>query len=138
MANAPRKTSSKLDEHSVLWMRLQLSVILGEISSERSSMGKSFGKILEELIKHHNMSISQFAKKIGVSPKTAQEWVGSRGRFPNSPKIIKNIANEFNISVHELLYGEPDPTSLIGAILEKTEIHTGLYEINIRKVKVKK
>ena len=40
------------------------------------------------------------AKKIGVSPKTAQEWVGSKGRFPNSPKIIKKIANEFDVGVH--------------------------------------
>lgn len=96
-----------------------------------------FGKNLEKLIRQNNMSIRQFSKAIEVSPKTAQEWVGKSGRFPSSPLIIKKIANLFNLSVHEILFGEPDPNQIIRDILEKTEIHTGLYEITIKKVKEK-
>lgn len=97
-----------------------------------------FGKNLEKLLKEKNLSVRQFAKKIGVSPKTAQEWVGKEGRFPNSPDILKDISDLFDVSLHDLLFGEPDPREMIGAILEKTEIHTGLYEITIKKVKEKK
>lgn len=96
-----------------------------------------FGKKLEELIKSQNMSVKQFSKEIGVSPKTAQEWIGKEGRFPNSPDILKKIASLFKITIHELLFDEKDPNDLIGQILEKTEIHTGLYEISIKKIKVK-
>ena len=96
-----------------------------------------FGKTLENLITKKNMSIRQFAQAIDVSPKTAQEWVGKEGRFPSNPEIIKKIANLFEISVHELLYGEADPREFLGSILEKTEIHTGLYEITVRRVNIK-
>lgn len=96
-----------------------------------------FGKTLESLIEKHNMSVRQFAQEIGVSPKTAQEWVGKEGRFPSNPESLKKIANLFDITIHELIYGEPDPREFLGAILEKTEIHTGLYEITVKKVKVK-
>ncbi|MCB0390546.1 MAG: helix-turn-helix transcriptional regulator [Bdellovibrionales bacterium] len=97
-----------------------------------------FGINLEKLIKEKGWSIRQFAKRIGVSPKTCQEWCGKEGRFPNSPDILKDIADVFEVSIHELLFGEPDPREMIGAILDKTEIHTGLYEITIKKVKEKK
>ena len=96
-----------------------------------------FGKTLETLIHKKNMSVRQFAQAIDVSPKTAQEWVGKEGRFPSSPEILKKIADFFEITVHELLYGTPDPREFLGSILEKTEIHTGLYEITVRKVKLK-
>lgn len=96
-----------------------------------------FGKTLENLINKKNMSIRQFAQAIDVSPKTAQEWVGKEGRFPSNPEIIKKIADLFEVTVHELLYGSPDPREFLGSILEKTEIHTGLYEITVKKVKLK-
>ena len=98
-----------------------------------------FGKVLEKLLKDNGLSIRQFSQKIGVSPKTAQEWVGKEGRFPSSPDIIKKIADLFEVSVHELLFGETDPRELVNSLLNnKTEIHTGLYEITIKKVNVKK
>lgn len=98
-----------------------------------------FGIVLESLIKKNGLSIREFSKRIGVSPKTAQEWVGKEGRFPSTPDILKKIATEFDISVHELLFGEPDPKELVSSLLNNTtEIHTGLYEITIKKVNIKK
>lgn len=96
-----------------------------------------FGKTLESLINRHNLSVRQFAQKIGVSPKTVNEWVGKSGRFPGNPDSLKKIADLFDITIHELIYGEPDPREFLGSILEKTEIHTGLYEVTIKKVKVR-
>lgn len=98
---------------------------------------KEFGVTLERLLKEHKMTISHLAKAVGVSPTTAQEWIGAKGRFPSKPRILQKIAHTFGITVHELLFGEPDPMGVIGQILEKTEIHTGLYEITIKKVNTK-
>lgn len=97
----------------------------------------SFGKTLERLLKQNNLSGRKFAQEIGINQKTANSWIGSGGTFPSDPMVIKKIAERFNISVHELIYGEPDPKSILGELLQKTEIHTGLYEITIRKVNVK-
>jgi transcriptional regulator with XRE-family HTH domain len=101
-------------------------------------MGKnSFGEILERLLRQNNLSGRQFAKDVGINNKTVSSWIGEGGSFPSDPMVIKKIAIRFNISVHELLYGEPDPRSLLGELLNKTEMHTGLYEITIKKLHVK-
>ena len=97
----------------------------------------SFGDNLERLMKARGISGRALAKKLGVPSKTFNEWVGSGGRMPRSPEILKQMAALFNVSVHELLFAEPDPNGLIGGLLEKTEIHNGLYEITVRKVKTK-
>lgn len=97
----------------------------------------SFGKILERLLRQNNLSGRQFAKEIGINNKTVSSWIGDGGSFPSDPQVIKRIAIRFNVSVHELLFGEPDPKSLLGELLNKTEVHTGLYEITIKKVTVK-
>lgn len=95
---------------------------------------KSFGEILEDLMDQKNLSIAKLAKELSVSPKTVQEWVGKGGRIPRNPESLKKLASYFDISVHYLLFGEDDPKNLIENFLEKTEIHSGLYEITIKKV----
>jgi len=54
--------------------------------------------------------------------------------MPRDPAHIKKLADFFECSVHFLLYGDEDPNSLINQILHKTTIHTGLYEVTVRKV----
>lgn len=96
-----------------------------------------FGLRLENLLRERGMTISKLAKSVGVSPTTCQEWIGSKGRFPSKPETLKKIAQALELPLHELLFGEPDPMSIIGQIFEKTEIHTGMYEISIKRVQSK-
>ena len=103
----------------------------------KNAMKKTFGVILESLMQERRISIRQLAKELGVPPKTVQEWVGQNGRTPRHSESIKKLAEFFQCSIHYLLFGEEDPNNPLNAILEKTEIHTGLYEISIRKVKTK-
>lgn len=98
---------------------------------------KSFGEVLEELINLHDISVASLARKTDINPKTLSEYIGKDGRFPSSPEVLVKLAKFFNCSVHELLTGEPDPNSVIGSILDKVEVHTGLYEISIKKVNIK-
>jgi len=98
-------------------------------------MKKTFGEILETLMKEERVSIRQLSSELNVSSKSVQEWVGANGRMPRNPEVLKKIASYFKCSVHFLLFGEEDSNNPINMILDKTEIHSGLYEISIRKVK---
>jgi len=97
----------------------------------------SFGQNLTRLLKAKNLSVREFAKTIEEPVATVNEWCGSTDRIPRSADVIKKIADFFSVTTHELLFGEADPRSLVGEILERTEIHTGLYEITIKKVNSK-
>ena len=89
-------------------------------------------------MKQRPISTRSLAKKLNIPYKTVQEWIGADARMPRDPSILKKLSGFFDCSIHFLLFGEEDPKSFIGEILEKTEIHTGLYEISIRKIKTKK
>jgi len=101
-------------------------------------MTNNFGRNIKALLKERNLSVREFARQIHTSQKTVQEWVSSDGnRIPRSAEVLKDIANYFGCSVYFILFGQEDPRSLISEILDKTEIHSGLYEISIKKVKTK-
>ena len=101
-------------------------------------MSSNFGRNLEMLMQEKNLSTRALAKNINLPYKTVQEWLGANSRMPRDPQVLKKLAEYFDCSVHFLLFGEEDPKSLIGEILEKTEIHSGMYEISIKRVKTKK
>lgn len=96
--------------------------------------GNEFGVNLALMLKGRKITGKKLAEELGVSYKTVQEWIGPNGRVPRNPDSIKKLAQYLGITTHRLLFGEDDPQSIIGAVLEKTEIHTGLYEITIKKV----
>ncbi len=99
---------------------------------------RSFGKNLRALLKQRNISARQLAKTTDIAVTSLNDWIDSDDKLPRDAIVIKKLASFFDISTHELLFGENDPKSFIGEILEKTEIHTGLYEITVKKVLPKK
>lgn len=102
--------------------------------SDMKSMAKSFGENLKELMVSRRITQRELSEALDVPVKTVQEWVGSGARTPRNLDSLKKLANYFGCSLHFLLYGEEDPRSSLGAILDKSEIHSGLYEITIKKV----
>jgi len=96
-----------------------------------------FGVNLETLILKQYRSIAEFARQIGKNRKTVGEWLGRDGSFPSKPEDIKAISLALGISVHQLMFGTLDGNEPLGSLLEKTELHTGLYEITVKKVDVK-
>lgn len=100
-------------------------------------MSDGFGQTLEKLMSSREVTASQLARKIGEPVKSVHEWIGPNGRMPRNPQVLKKLAEFFNVSVHFLLFAEDDPRTSIAMLLEKTEIHTGLYEITIKKVREK-
>lgn len=97
------------------------------------------GLNLEKLIHKRGIKVSHLAKDIGVSPKTLSEWIGSAGRFPSNPNIIKKLSLYFKISVHELMFGGVDPLSDPNIIKVNSNsvtaiIQSGLYQIKIERI----
>lgn len=97
-------------------------------------MKRNFGDILQSLMEERKISGRSLAKELGVPYKTLQEWLGPGARMPRDPEVLKKVSDYFKVSVHFLLFGKEDERSLIGEILDKTEIHTGLYEITVKRV----
>ena len=97
-------------------------------------MSDEFGLTLEKLMTGRGFTVTQLARKISEPVKSVHEWVGENGRIPRNPAVLRKLAELFNVSVHFLLFGEEDARNTIASLLEKTEIHTGLYEISIKKV----
>ncbi len=101
-------------------------------------MGKKneFGQRLEKLCKERGIAVNELARRISISSKTVHEWVGLSGRLPRNPEHIKALAQFFGVTVNFLLFGEESHINL-ESLISKTEIHTGLYEISIRRVSPK-
>lgn len=95
-----------------------------------------FGQRLERLCKERGIAVNELARRISISSKTVHEWVGSSGRLPRNPDHIKALAQFFNVGVEFLLFGEENHINL-ESLISKSEIHTGLYEISIRRVSKK-
>ena len=98
-------------------------------------MDSVFGHSLQALMEERRVTGRELSAAIDVPYKTIQEWLGSKSRMPRDPNALRKLAEFFGCSVHYILFGEEDPRSLVGEMLEKTELHTGLYEITVRRVK---
>lgn len=93
---------------------------------------RPFGENLKLLMSEKGVKAREVATALGLSSRTVNEWVGGGARTPRDLVQIKKLAEFFGCSVHRLLYGEEE--NLLERVLTKTDIHTGLYEISIRRV----
>jgi len=94
-------------------------------------------KSLQRLLKEKNFSATELAKTLGIPSSTVHDWLA--GRVPRNLDQIRQVAEFFKVSTHEILFNEPDPRSLLSDILEgSTEIHSGLYQITVKKVSPKR
>ncbi len=101
-----------------------------------------FGSKLQQLLACNGITISRFARELGLPKSTVSEWIGRGDRFPSSPESLRKISNYFELSIHELLFDEPDPFSVIehqGDLAEITNclgalrLKIGKYKIEIKK-----
>lgn len=104
---------------------------------KKEKENSTFGDTLEQLMRAKNISARELAKGIEEPQKTVNDWLTHKTRIPRDPNVLKKLSNYFRVSIYFLLFGQEDPKSLIDTILDKTEIHTGLYEITVKRVKPK-
>lgn len=87
-------------------------------------------------MKARGLSAAELSRKTEIPKRTISEWLGSAGRIPSKPEYYRKLSTALECSVEKLLFGK-DSTPGLEALLAKTEIHTGLYELTIRKVNKK-
>lgn len=93
------------------------------------------GKSIEFHLRQKGWSITQLSKKSGVSKSTLHAW--TVGRKSINLENLKRVAAALEISVHQLVYGEPDPFESVGKEVLK-EIFSGDVRITVHRIERKK
>lgn len=66
-----------------------------------------FSDIIKDIRRKNYLNQTAFAKMIGVSQGTVSQW--EHGITKANSEQLKSISKVFNISIDDLLYGEPEP-----------------------------
>lgn len=96
-----------------------------------------FGMRLENLCEERGIPINQLARRLSISPKTIYEWMGKSGRLPRKPEHLKSLCRFFGVSLEYLLFGEESSNELKN-LVEKIDLHTGVYEISLKRISPRK
>ncbi len=91
-------------------------------------------KNLQRLMKDKNISISQLATEANVPKSNITKWINNDAN-PNLGQLAK-VADYFQTSIDELVFDKTQDHD-IEDLFNKLEIHTGLYEVIIKKVSKK-
>lgn len=85
---------------------------------------------LKRILEERNMSIAELAKKTGVPKTNIGSWLSG-----SSPKIeqLYKVTQYLGVSVESLAFGKSTEDS-IKDLTDQIEIHSGLYEISIKRI----
>lgn len=96
----------------------------------------NLNKILEQLLKTHDLNVSQLSRKTGISAKTLHNWIN--GQEPRSFNQVHKVANYFGVSIDYICGFDPveikkniDP---LKSYMEE-EIYAGKFEVILRRIK---
>jgi transcriptional regulator with XRE-family HTH domain len=89
---------------------------------------------LKALLKENGISLRELSKRSGVPVSTLSEW--SSNREPKSPIQTRKVAAALGVSMHYLLFGEPDQQEPLAKLL-KEDVFSGTYEISVKRVRMK-
>lgn len=122
----PRTPSVSENYHPVLEM-----FIVDEFLFIDNQEVMKLGMKLSKICKERNLSLSRLAKDAGVPLATMHAW--TTGRKSVNPDQLRKVASVLKISMHELIFDEPDPyESLSGEMLK--EIFSGDVRVTIHKI----
>lgn len=87
-------------------------------------------KNLKQLLEEKEITVGTLSKACGVPKSTISTWLAGR-----TPDLIQldTVARYLGTNIEALAFGR-NQEDLFSQLFEKLEIHTGLYEINIKKI----
>lgn len=83
------------------------------------------------LCEKRSWTLSKLSKLSGVPIQTLHGW--TTGKKVQNIDQLKSISKTLEISLHELIYGEPDPYQKIGDEILK-ELFTGDVRVTIHRI----
>ena len=104
-------------------------------SSEVTFMDIKIGETLSILMKQKRITLKELSTATGVSSSTLHEWKSNRK--PKDPAQVQAVACYLGVTMHHILFGCEDPNETIQQII-KQDIFSGVFEINIKRVKLNK
>ena len=87
-------------------------------------------KNLKKVLEQKNISVMELARKTGVPKSNINAWL--TGASPNLEQLDK-VAQFLETTIDYLAFGRQ---SELTKVLKEFEVHTGLYEIKIKRIKV--
>lgn len=93
------------------------------------------GSKLNQICKGKGLSLAQLSKEAGVPVQTIHAW--TTGRKSINPSQVKKVALVLEVSIHELLFDEPDPFESKSSEVLK-EIFSGDVRVTLHKIEKKK
>lgn len=99
-------------------------------------MELKIGAVLTRLVKEKRMTVKELSKATGIAVSTLHEW--SSGRTPRDPVQVKKVADALGVSLNKLLFDEPDLQEAVNLTqILKEDVFSGVFQIDIRRVKMK-
>jgi transcriptional regulator with XRE-family HTH domain len=91
------------------------------------------GSVLKSLLKKRRVSLTTVSRETGISYSTLHTWLGNR--HPKDVVKVKKLADYFGVTLHELLFGEPDgrAPSQINLSLPSADLLIGTFEVTVRR-----
>ena len=89
------------------------------------------GQNIKLLCKERGWSLARLARESHVPPQTIHNWV--TGRKGVNATQLKKVATTLEVSIHQLMFGEPDPfESRSNEILK--EIFSGDVRVTLHRI----
>lgn len=91
-------------------------------------------KRLKHKIESNGLSVSRLAKRTGVPNTTIANWLA--GQSPKNIQQLKKVANHFDITIDELVFGEA-PTRKVSDFDFEQMIYAGQFDVILKPIKGK-
>jgi transcriptional regulator with XRE-family HTH domain len=88
-------------------------------------------KNLTAFSKRKGWTLNRLAKETGIAPSTLHGW--KTGRSTANFLELKKVATSLEVSLHELIFGEPDPFDYPGEEVLK-ELFSGDVRITLHRI----
>jgi predicted transcriptional regulator len=111
----------------------KLSKVISLFCTIIKIMGLKLKENLRNILKERNdLSVSSLARLAGVSKSNIQGWLD--GSSPNLVQLDR-VAKILNVDIEYLAFGRKEEVEeCLESVLNKVLIHTGLYEVTVKKV----
>lgn len=90
--------------------------------------------MLTQTLKKKGWTLNRLAKETKLSPATLHGWKTGRGTANYND--LRKVASVLEISIHELMFGEPDPYHSPGKEILK-ELFTGDVRVTLHRIERK-
>lgn len=96
----------------------------------------SIAKNLKQILEDKQLTVSELARKTGVPKSTLLSWLSEKRSSPDLYQLQK-VCEFLGTNIDAVAFNKKSD-DIISQLIDKIEVHSGLYEITVKKVVQKK